>query len=211
MDGQDFDRTVNAQASATSVRALVDVISRLTDDPEWLIAALTEIMRAMRAPVPPTEAEVEFLLSSAAFTPTQLSRIREEVARGSLTLAGAESFLAALHATWSLEQVARYVDKTTDDVLTAVKVGKLYAVAIAERLRFPVFQFNIGRPEPLIPHLPELIEAAGTQWSWISVVAFMETRQASLVAVAAQTPRAWLLDGGSFDEIKQIIDSAHWR
>ncbi|MEU4014833.1 hypothetical protein AB0E56_06145 [Microbacterium sp. NPDC028030] len=211
MGSQNDDRTTDTNPSESSVRALVDAISRLTDDPEWLIAALTDMLRAMRAPVPPTKAEVEYLLSSGAFTPTQVSRISDRVVRGSLTIEGAESFLSALHATWPVEQVASYLDKPADHVLRAVDERELYAVTIAQRLRFPVFQFNIGHPEPLIPHLRELVEAVGTQRNWISTAAFMATRQASLVAVAMQTPRDWLLDGGSFDDIQQILDSARYR
>lgn len=211
MHNRDDDQTTDTQPSASSIQELVDAISQLTDDPDWLIAALAEMLATIRAPTPPTEAEVTYLLSSSAFTPAQLSRISDGVARGALTLAGAESFLSVLHATWSIEQVASYLDTSRDDVRAAVEGGQLYAIVIAQRLRFPVFQFNIGQPEPLIPHLPELIEMVCDRWSWISTVAFMETRQASLVAVAQLTPRAWLLDGGSFDDIKQIIVSTHWR
>jgi hypothetical protein len=208
VDDQNDDQTTDTQPSASSIQGFVDAIRRLTDDPEWLIVALTETLTSMRPTVPSTEAEVGYLLSSGAFTPTQVSRISHTVARGALTLIGAESFLSALRRTWPIEQVASYLDKSTDDIVSAVDQRKLYAVEIAQRLRFPVFQFNIGHPNPLIPHLPELIETISPQWSWISTAASMETRQASLVAVPSQTPRAWLLDGGSFDDVKQIIDPA---
>jgi hypothetical protein len=211
VEREEDDRATVAEPSATSIRRLVEAVCRLTEQPEWLITSLTETLTAMRAPVPPTEAEIEYLLSSSAFTPAQLSRIRDRVVRDSLTIAGAESFLSALHATWSLEQVASYMDSSRKEVLAAIEVGQLYATRIGQSLRFPVFQFSIGRPRPLLPHLPEFIESVRGQWNWISAAAFMETPQASLVAVARQTPRAWLLDGGSFDEIKQIIDSTRWR
>lgn len=165
----------------------------------------------MRASVPTTEAEVEYLLSSSAFTPTLLSRIRDRVVRGSLVLEGAESFLSALHATWSLEQVVSYMGSSRNEVLAAVDDGQLYATKVGQSFRFPVFQFNIGRPEPLLPHLPKFIEAVHGRWNWISAAAFMQTPQESLIAVAKQTPRAWLLDGGNFDEVNQIIDTVGWR
>ncbi|MFJ4044203.1 hypothetical protein ACIPV2_00475 [Microbacterium sp. NPDC089987] len=211
MERQDDDPTTAAWPSASSIHALVGAVCRLTDDPEWLIAALTEMLTAMRPPVPPTEAEVDYLLSSSAFTPTQLSRIRGRVAHGSLALEGAKSFLSALYATWSLEQVVSYMGSSRNEVLAAVEDGQLYAAKIGQSFRFPVFQFNIGRPEPLLPHLPEFIEAVHDRWNWISAAAFMETPQATLLSVSKLTPRAWLLDGGSFEDIKQITNSTRWR
>ncbi|WCD91520.1 hypothetical protein [Microbacterium sp. nov. GSS16] len=165
----------------------------------------------MPTPTRLTAAEVEYLLSSSAFTPDQVTQTSDRVARGSLALAGAESFLSALYGTWTLTQVASFLGVSNPEVLGAVQRGELYVVSIAESLRFPVFQFDIGHPERLIPHLPELIAAVGGRWSWLSTVAFMETRQQSLVAATKQTPRAWLLDGGSFDDVKQIIESAGLR
>ncbi|PKI89858.1 hypothetical protein CW368_11860 [Actinomycetales bacterium SN12] len=96
-------------------------------------------------------------------------------------------------------------------MLGAFQHGQLYAVPIAASLRFPVFQFDIGHPERVIPNVPELIAAVAGRWSWLSTVAFMETRQQSLVAGAKHTPRAWLLDGGSCDDIAQIMESAILR
>ncbi|QCQ17186.1 hypothetical protein [Microbacterium sp. RG1] len=209
MDDRDLDPVAHEPAPRTPIQNLADAISQLTDDPEWMIAALTEKLRSMRAPAPPTEAEVQFLLSSSALTPAEISRISDRVARYILVLEGADSFLSALHVTWSLEQVSSYLGKPHADILAAVDQRRLYAVKIAQRMRFPVFQFAIGHPEPLMPHLPEVIEAAGETTNWASVVAFMETRRAELVAVAAQTPRAWLLDGGRFDEVEQLLNATH--
>lgn len=211
MNEQDGDRPIVVPPSASSIHGLVRAISKLTEDPEWLIASLTEMLTAMRPPAALTAAEVEYLLSSGAFTPAELSRTRDSVTRGSLALVDIETFLSALHATWSLEQVASYMGIAKGEVLAAVEDGQLYASKVGQSLRFPVFQFSSYGRQRLIPHLPEFIEAVHDHWNWISAAAFMETPQASLVALAKQTPRAWLLDGGSFEDIKHIIESMRWR
>lgn len=211
MNREHPSRVRNTRPSAKSVRGLVRAICRLSASPEWLVAALTETLNAMPTPTRLTTAEVEYLLSSSAFTPDQVTQTSDRVARGSLALDGAESFLSALYGTWTLTQVANFLGVSNPDVLGAVAQGQLYAVSVADSLRFPVFQFDVGQPERVIPNLPELIATVGGRWSWLSTVAFMETRQQSLVAVAKQTPRAWLLDGGSFDDVKHIIESASRR
>jgi hypothetical protein len=159
----------------------------------------------MRPPGSPTEAEVGYLLSSGAFTPPEMAAISREVARGSLALDGAEAFLAAVRATWSFERVTEYLHMSAGEVNSAIVEGRLYAVEVGRHLRFPVFQFNVGRPQPLIPHLPTLIEAVRGRWGWTSTAAFMDTPQDSLLAAAGQTPRAWLIDGGEPDRVMNLI------
>lgn len=205
MSHPDAGKRAGDEPSSDSIQAFIDALIRLTDDPTWLLAALTETLAAMRPPGSPTEAEVEYLLSSGSFSPTEMVAIGRQVARGSLALDGAESFLSAIRATWSLEQVTGYLHMSADAVNSAVIEGKLYAVEVAQHLRFPVFQFNVGRPEPLIPHLPTLIDGVRDRWGWISTSAFMETPQDGLLAVARQTPRAWLIDGGDPDRIMNFI------
>jgi len=154
---------------------------------------------------------VNYLLESGTFTAEEIARIGQRVASGSLALQGAESFLVDLRATWSIEQAAEHLDMFPGVIKAAVVEGQILAVEIGQKLRFPTFQFNIGRPEPLIPHLSELIDTARGRWDWISTAALMRTRQSSLIAAAKQAPRDWLIDGGSFDQVGNIIESTDRR
>lgn len=108
------------------------------------------------------------------------------------------------------EHVTGYLRMSAGEVNSAIVEGRLYAVEVGRCLRFPVFQFNIGRPQPLIPHLPKLIEAVRGRWRWTSTAAFMDTPQDSLLAAARQTPRAWLIDGGDPDRVMSLIRLQDW-
>lgn len=200
-----------SQPSREDVQDLIDAIDGLTDDPAWLISALTEAISAMEPPGTPSEAETRYLLAPGAFTTDELTKISREVARGSLILVGAETLLTGIRATWSVEQVSGYLQTSESAVVDAVRDGRLYVVEISNRLRFPTFQFNIGRPEPLIPHLEELVAAIGNRWHWVSVVSFMQTPQEDLIAVARQTPTAWLADGGHVEAVLKIIQTIERR
>lgn len=200
-----------SRPTCEDVQNLVDAIVRLADEPAWLISALTEAIAAMEPPGTPSEAETRYLLASGAFTSEELTKISREVARGSLILNGAEALLTGIRATWSVAQAAGYLQTSESALVDAARDGRLYAVEISSRLRFPTFQFNIGRPEPLIPHLDELVAAVRNRWHWLSVVSFMQTPQADLIAVARQTPAAWLAGGGDVDAVVKIIQTAEWR
>ncbi|MBN8423101.1 hypothetical protein JF531_01025 [Microbacterium esteraromaticum] len=211
MSALDANEHASGEPRPEDVQAFVDALVRLTDDPTWLLTSLTETLASMHTPGVPTAAEVDFLLGSGAFSRSELATIRGRVARGSLALEGAQAFLSAVRATWSMDQVSGYLRWTTDAVRDAVDEGQLYAVEVAQHLRFPVFQFNVGHPQALIPHLPELIVATRGSWGWISFVAFMGTRQNALMTASRQTPRDWLIDGGGIGDVLDILRAQDWR
>lgn len=198
-----------SRPTCEDVQTLVGAIVRLTDEPAWLISALTEAIAAMEPPGTPSEAEARYLLASGAFTSEELTKISREVARGSLILNGAEALLTGIRATWSVAQTASYLRTSESAVVDDARHGRLYAVELSNRLRFPTCRFSIGRPEPLIPHFEGLVAAIRDRWHWLSVVSFMQTPQEDHIAVARQTPTAWLVDGGSVDAVVTIIQTTN--
>jgi len=198
--------------SDDAVRRLAEAVARLSNDPAWFLRALEEVILAM-TPMSlerRTEQEESFLIESGRFTAEELAEAQTYVDRGSLQLTIAEGFLSNLRATLSLAEVTGYLDLDDEAVRTAVADGRLYAVEISGRLRFPAWQFNVGSPEKLIPGLTEVIEVVTPRWDWQSVAGFMATPQSALVAEGRKTPVAWLRDGGEVETVKQIVESADW-
>lgn len=201
------------QASDAAVRRLADATLHLGHDGEWFVQALTDRLLAMR-PVPATSLTNQhkrYLIESGAYTAEELDAAARDVDRGALRLRVVEAWLSHLLATISLEDATGFLEWTKEDVRDAVSDGRLYAVEISGRLRFPVWQLNVRSPEKLIPGLTEILDAVASRWSWQSVAGFMATPQSSLVAKGRKTPAAWLRDGGHVNAVKQIIETTDWR
>lgn len=69
MSNPDNINRAGTRPSSASVQAFIDALIPLTNDPDGLLGSLAETLSAMRPPGSPTEAEVEYLLTSSAFTP----------------------------------------------------------------------------------------------------------------------------------------------
>ena len=192
--------------------AFKDELVRLDGDTEWIVRALTETLQALR-PVSAeslSQAEARYLIESGAFTLEQLAETQIRVERGSLQKGAIEAFLTDLRGTLSLEQVAEYLGLSDLEVRDAVADRRLYAVEIADQLRFPTWQFMLSRGQKLIPGLPRLIDEFGDQRSWQSVAAFMRTPQEDLVVEAPQTPTDWVRRGGDIEALCSLIASTGW-
>lgn len=204
---------IDPQVSDEAVRRLVEAVAHLANDPDYFVQALTDMLLAMR-PIPSnslTKQHEQFLIESGAYTAEELDAAAREADRGALRLRVAETWLSQLLATISLEDATGLLEWTEEDVQDAVSDGRLYAIEISDRLRFPAWQFNVGSPEKLIPGLTEILDVVTPRWSWQSVAAFMSTPQSSLVAEGRQTPVEWLRDGGDVNAVKQIIETNDWR
>ncbi|WP_156786289.1 hypothetical protein [Microterricola viridarii] len=174
--------------------------------------ALTDMLLAM-APMSMqklTENEVRFLIESGAFTTEEWAETSASVNRGSLQLGAAEGRLLALFETESMETVTDFLGWNEDAVRAAVSAGRLYAVEISGRLRFPTWQFHAASPTNLLPGLTKIFSVISPRWHWQIAAAFVATPQSSLVAEGRKTPVEWLRDGGDVNEVTQLIESDDW-
>jgi hypothetical protein len=204
----DFDEHLGSHVTDDAIRRLAEAVARLGNDPDWFVHALTETVLAMK-PVSPskfTKQQEQYLIESGSFTAEELAGTRREIARGSLQLGAVQAWLSDMCATISLGDAVGFLGWLEDDVRTAVSEGRLYAIEISGRLRFPAWQF-VGSSEKLIPGLAEVIKVVAPRWSWHSVAGFMRTPQSSLVAGGRMTPVEWLRDGGDVRAVRKIVES----
>jgi hypothetical protein len=203
-----------SNASREALNRLGDAIAQLGGDTSWILGSLTHAVLAMR-PVAAggslTEAQKRYLVESGDFTREQLAEAAREVARGSLQLDGAEAFLSYLCDTLSLADTAAYLEWEEEAVRRAVAGGRVYAVEIAGRPRFPSWQFSVPHPNKLLPGLSKIIEVAATRWNWHSMTSLMFTPLSSLIATGRQTPAEWPFRGGSVDAVRSITELTDWR
>ena len=207
------DTPVGQHASGDALQRLGDAITNLAGDPDYILRSLTEMLLTLR-PVSLegrlSKQQEKFLIESGDFTAEELAATKREVDRGSLQLGAAESFLSHLCATMSLDDAAGFLGMDEDAVRAAVSEGRLYGVEISGRLRLPDWQFDVRQPGKVLPHLPSLIESVSQRWKWQSVAAFMSTPQSNLIAEGRKTPAVWLSDGGSVDDVREIVEASDW-
>lgn len=203
------DKPIGTPVPDEAVRDLADAIARLNVDGPYFVRALTEYLVTLR-PISRsgglTKEQEQFLIESDAFTADELAETMREVEKGALQLGSVEVFLSHLNATLSLQDAAGFLGWDEDRMRAAISEGQLYGTEISGRLRFPVWQFHLPAPSKLLPHLTEIIEA-GKSRSGISMNAFMNTPQESLVAEGRKTPIAWLRDGGDLNAVKRILET----
>lgn len=204
---------IESEALNLALVRLGDAVARLHGETAWIIDSLTEIMLAMR-PVSKdglTEEQKLLLIELDAFTSDELAETTRQVDRGELQLGAAEVFLSHLYSTLSLAEIAGYLDWEEAAVRATVAGGRLYAVEISGRLRFPSWQLSVSHEDKLLPGLTELIEVATARWDWQSLTAFMSATQSSLVTAGRQTPAEFLRRGGDVNKVRTIIESSDWR
>jgi hypothetical protein len=198
--------------SEDAVRRLAQAIAGLANDADYFLDALTEMLLAMQ-PISGSslsDNEVRFLIESGAFTADEWAATSAAVARGGLQMSATETWLLNLLATKSLADVTGFLGWTDEDVRRAVAEGKLYAVEICGRLRFPSWQLDAGSPTKLLPGLDKVIAVIDPRWRQQSAAGFMETPQEGLVAEGRKTPVQWLRDGGDVSTVIQIVEASDW-
>ncbi|TFC29177.1 hypothetical protein E3O55_09895 [Cryobacterium sp. MDB1-18-2] len=201
----------SVRVSEAAIRRLADAVARLANDPEYFVEALTDMLMAMK-PISMERLsanEVRFLIESGAFSADEWAETSAAVDRGSLQVGATEGWLLGLFETSSMEVVTGFLDWNEQAVRAAVEDGRLYAIEISGRLRFPTWQFSRS-PERLLPGLTEIIRVVTSRWNWQSVAGFMATPQSSLVAEGRQTPVEWLRDGGDLNDVIEIIEASDW-
>jgi hypothetical protein len=197
-------------ASDDAVRRLVQAIGRLGNDADYFMDALTEKLLSMEPllkPEPDDDADRAFLIASGSFSAAEYDAARRSVARGSLQLRVVESWFSSLAGTLSLKAMAGFLHWSDDEVTTAVADGRLYAVEISGRLRFPEWQLSLSSPGKLLPGLAEVIAADNPKRSWIVLAGLMGTPQEDLYGEGHKTPVAWLRDGGDVRRVTDVVMS----
>ncbi|HEV7949041.1 MAG TPA: hypothetical protein VGP24_04660 [Glaciihabitans sp.] len=203
---------IRPPVSADLVRQLTDAIARLANDPDYFVLALTDMLLAME-PITKSNhslAEIRFLIESGAFTAEEWAETSASVSRGTLQLGTAEWWLSRLLSTMSLEEVTGYLDWSEEEVRNAIDDGRLEAIEISDRLRFPTWQFDAASPEKLLPGLTEILAALDPGYRWYSTAALMATPQSALVAEGRKTPAQWLRDGGDVAAVQEILEAGNW-
>lgn len=205
------DGRIDPHVSDDAVRRLAEAVAHLGTDP-YFLQALTDMLLAMK-PISRerlTENEVRFLIESGAFTAEEWAETSASVDRGSLQLSTTEGWLLGLFATLSMEDVTGFLGWKEGVVRTAVAEGRLYAIEISDRLRFPTFQFQAGSPTKLLPGLTEMIAVISPRWDWRSAIGFFNTPQEDLVGEGRKTPVQWLRDGGDVNDVIEIVEASDW-
>jgi len=198
--------------SEAAIRRLAEAVAQLANDPEYFVLALTDMLLAMK-PISlekPSDNEVRFLIESGAFSADEWAETSAAVDRGSLQAGVTEGWLLSLFATSSMEVVTGFLGWNDDAVHAAVGAGRLFAIEISGRLRFPTWQFSVGSPDKLLPGLTEILPVITPRWTWQSAASFFATVQSSLVAEGPQTPLQWLRHGGDVHDVIEIVESDDW-
>ncbi|RKR74759.1 hypothetical protein [Frondihabitans australicus] len=108
--------------------------------------------------------------------------------------------------TMSVDEMSGYLGVDDEELRRMVEEGQLPAVVIADRIRFPSWQCNIGSYVKLLPGLPEVIAAlTEDEAGWQIDAGFMSVPKASLFAEGRQTPVEWLRDGHSPERVVELI------
>jgi len=203
---------ITLDPSDDAVTEFVDTVNALGVDGRWLVGGLTDFLRRQKRGGGPgmTAEERKFVVESGAMTEAELVASERSVARGSLEKSAGELWLRTYQETWSTNTAAQYLGWTQKEVLAAAEEPRIYGIPVRGRLRFPRWQFSLGSPGKLIPHLETVLPILTEHWDWISISAFMSVRQHSLVAEGRKTPRSWLRDGGDPGAIADIIESDKW-
>jgi len=195
-----------------AIADFVDTVNDLGVDGRWLVQGFTDFLRRQKRGGGPgmTTEERKFVVESGAMTEAELVDSEKRVKKGSLEKSAGELWLRTYQETWSASTAAHFLGWTDDEVLAAAEEQRIYGIPVKDRLRFPRWQFSLGSPGRLIPHLETVLPILTEHWDWISISAFMSVRQHSLVAEGRKTPRSWLRDGGDPAAIADIIEGDKW-
>jgi len=198
--------------SDDAVRRLAEAVAHLANDPAYFLKELTDFLLALK-PISPgrlAENEVRFLIESGSFTAEEWAETSASVSRGNLQVGATERFLLGLLETNSLEDVTSFLDWTEEDVRTAVADGRLYALEVSGRLRFPVWQLDARSSGRLLPGLSQIIKVMTPRWHYRSSAAFMATPQSLLTGEGRMTPAQWLRNGGDVTDVTEIVEASDW-
>lgn len=202
-----------ARPSDDAVDGLVDAITRLNADGDFLARAITDSLLAER-PVSDesrlSTEEVDFLIRSGSFTAEKLQETSARLARGELQSNVVSTLLSSLNDSLSADDVEGFLELSATELDELIAAGGIYSVEVAGRRRFPSWQFSLSSQGKLLPHLAEIIGLVKDD-HWISVSGMMHTPQANMVTRGRQTPVEWFRSGGGIEALRQIKEGQKWR
>lgn len=199
-----------APPSAHALEAFVNAVLRVTEDPDFLIAALTDRLASME-PIAkrPTLVAAERLeaVKGGLITAEAVVALVDLVLLTSTQISEALRWTVELTLTRSFQEAAALLEWTDVEVAQSVEEGRLVAVRINTLWRFPDWQFTYSTPDRLLPGLPELA-AVIKQEQWELAGAFMRTPQATFGGWVDRSPRDWLLAGRDVQTVLDALNSS---
>ena len=192
--------------SAHTLGAFATAVGRVADDPDFLVAALTDRLTgaepiAKRATV--VAAERLEAVKGGLVTADEVVALVDLVLRNSLRIADVLRWTIELTRTRSLTETAALLRWSQAQVVEAVEDRRLVAVEINTLWRFPDWQFTYGTPDRLLPGLPNLATVMKRE-QWELAGAFLRTPQATFGGWVDRSPRDWLLAGC---DVQAVVDA----
>ncbi|MGM7672118.1 hypothetical protein [Microbacterium sp. A93] len=159
-----------------------------------------------------SQEQVNFLITSGAFTSAEFVDTETHVAGGGLAREEREAQLASLLDTSSATEVAQMLGIDDSRVRHRQSKGLLYAFLTGGKRRYPLWQFTGNSTQPVLPGLAAIVEAIPEGMHPASVEGFMSTPQEDLrmdsgSSSVAVTPIEWLLKGGDIKMVVGVLDS----
>lgn len=209
----DLVRPLTADAATGELVGLIDVSEC---DPEIINALRREAARLsahVRASSPGlSRHQRALLLEAGAFTPEQLARAEQRVARGELREEENRTRLGTIARSYGEHAVAARLDVELDELRERRRSGALYAFDASGITVYPKWQFTDQTEDGLLPHLARFLKLLIEDWHPASVEGFMTVPKDSLIYRGEwQTPIQWLLRGADPHCVEIILESERWR
>jgi hypothetical protein len=197
--------------SDASLLRLADAVSRLGHEGGWFVDALTEAMLALR-PVNEgrlTPDQERYLVESGDFTYQELARAQRNVDRGELHYDTLQAWMTQVLSTVSLYEMAELLQWSKRKVSDAAARGKLYAIEIAGRPRFPIWQLSLDQESRLLPGLDQVLGSIREDQGWVAISMVMALPHNSLISGGRQSPVEFLHGGGNPGVIARLVSNDH--
>lgn len=192
-----------------ALEAFVTAVSRVTDAPDFIVAALTDRLASME-PIAkrPTLVAAQRLeaVKGGLITAEEVVALVDLLLLTSLDISELLRWTVELTRTRSMRETAVLLRWTDVEVAQAVEDRRLFAVEIDVLWRFPDWQFTYDTPDRLLPGLQELASVLDAE-QWELADAFMRTPQEAFSAKVARSPRDWLLTGGDVGAVLDAIST----
>jgi len=200
-------RSVDPDALAQLGRA----IAKIGGDTAHITEAITGFIESLG----PVEVDAvtpesrDYLIKSGSMSAEDLDATLAAVERGGSAIMLVRSFLKFVSHTLTLDEAIGLLDISEGEARQALADRTLYAFEVHGRLRFPLWQFDIGEPDRRLRGLADVIRAIPEDMHWLSVEGLMASPREDLYAVGRQTPVEWLRNGGSIDAVLELVSGEY--
>lgn len=198
--------------SPEALKAFIAAVTRATNDPDFLIAALNDRLAATepisKRPALVAAARLE-VVRAGGITAEEIVALIDLVLLNSLKIADVLRWSVELTQTRSFKDTMALLQWSDEELASAVEEQRIVAITVDAQSRFPEWQFTFDTPDRLLPGLGDLAKAIGRQPPWELVGAFMRTQQDSFGGWAPRSPRQWLLAGNDVQEVIDALTSSN--